>query len=144
MMWPKLTLCAVAALCLCAWAARPPANVQELKQRVEKESGKDQIKLCIEIADAQLQNAEEFYKNGYPEKARVAIEDVVTYGERAASVSASTGKHMKPTEQAVHKITHRIEGLERAVEFEERATLKAAGDKLEKAHTDLLTKMFAK
>lgn len=118
--------------------------MQELKQRAEQASPKDQIKLCVEIAESQLRTVDESYKAGDYDKARVALDDVANYGSRAAQGAISTRKEMKHTEKALNKIAFRLGEIARAVEFEERPRVKAVQEKLDKIHADLLNQMFAK
>jgi hypothetical protein len=127
-----------------AAAAQQGESVDALKLRIEHASPGDQIKLSLELAEAQLQHLDDLYKAGDDQNALHALEDVESYGVRAANTSADTRKHMKPTEIAVRKLSYRLSEIARNVDLEQRAPVKAAVTKLDKAHDDLLNRMFAK
>jgi hypothetical protein len=119
-------------------------NVDTMKQRVDQASPADQVRLCLHVAQAQLQHATDFYKSNDNVNARRALQDVETYGVRAAKVSADSGKHQKDAEIAVRKLSYRLGELVRDADFDERPTIKAVMTRIDKAHDDLLASMFKK
>jgi hypothetical protein len=127
-----------------AAAAKPTENLDALKQRIEHASLADQAKLAVQVAREQLQHAGDLYKAGDNQNARLALEDVATYGVRAANASAESRKHMKYTEIAVRELSYRLAEIEKNVDFDEQAPIKSAIKRIDKAHTDLLFRMFAK
>lgn len=130
--------------CVLAASAKPTENLDALKQRIEHASPADQAKLSVQVAREQLQHAGDFYKAGDSQNARRALEDVASYGVRAANASAESRKHMKNTEIAVRELSFRLQEIEKAVDFDEQAPIKSAIQRIDKAHTDLLFRMFAK
>jgi hypothetical protein len=119
-------------------------SIDAMKQRVDQAAAADQVRLCLHIAQTQLQHMGDYYKTGDTENARRALGDVVTYGVRAANTSAQSGKHQKDTEIAVRKISFRLNDMARDADFDERPAIKAAIAKVDKAHDDLLASMFKK
>ena len=115
-----------------------------MKERIENASSGDQIKLSLEVARTQLQHMTDYYKAGDNENARRALQDVETYGVRAADTSTHSGKHQKDTEIAVRKLSYRLGEISRDADFEERPAIKAAIAKIDKAHDELLNHMFRK
>lgn len=119
-------------------------NVDAIKQRIDQASPADQVRLCLHVAQAQLQHATDFYKSNDNANARRALQDVETYGVRAANVSADSGKHQKDAEIAVRKISYHLGELARDADLDERPAIKAVMTKIDKAHDDLLARMFKK
>jgi hypothetical protein len=119
-------------------------SVDAIKQRVEHASPADQVRLCLHVAQAQLQHASDFYKSNDNANARRALQDVETYGVRAAKISAESGKHQKDAEIAVRKISYRLGELARDADLDERPPIKAVMTNIDKAHDDLLASMFKK
>ena len=138
-------LLSVVLLGVCSvYATQQPQNVDELKQRIEHASPADQVRFCLHVAQAQLQHMNDLYKAGDNEGARRALQDVETYAIRAANTSAESGKHMKDAEIAVRKISSRLNEAAREADVDERPPIQAAMKKIDKAHYDLLSRMFAK
>jgi len=119
-------------------------SVDALKARAAAAQGKKQVELLVEIAQRQLKAVDDLYSDGKTEQAQAPLTDVVDYGSRACQVAGETGQHMKKTEIAVRKIAYRLVEIRKAVAFDDRPPLAAAIDKLEKAHDDLLRRMFKK
>ena len=119
-------------------------SVDALKARAAAAEGKKQVELLVKVAQRQLKATDELYSAGKPEEARATLKDVVDYGTRACQAASETGERMKKTEIAVRKIAHRLEEIRKAVPFAERPPLAAAVNELEKAHDDLLRRMFKK
>jgi exonuclease V gamma subunit len=130
------------ALTLCA-AARNE-SVSELKSRVESARPEDRPPLCMQIAHEQLRNADKLYSDGQTEQARVAVEDIVTYSEKARDSAAQTRKHLKNVEIAVRKISEKLRDIKRTLAFEDQPPVEQAIKRLEDVRTALLKEMFAK
>ena len=125
-----------------AGAVDKKGTVEELKARFESASPKDQVELGVVIAERQLAVCQEEYGAGMNDKARAALEDVQTYGVRAAKLAASTGKHMKKTEITLRKISDRLDEMAKSLDLELRPPVQEAHKQLEIARNDLLLRMF--
>src|SRR5258706_2318043 len=68
---------------LVACAAAKNETVDELKSRFESARPEDRPELAIRIAKHQLRNADKLYGDGTAEQARAAVDDIVTYSEKA-------------------------------------------------------------
>src|SRR5690348_8177848 len=79
-------------------------SLEQLLKRAESAQIKDQPPLYVEVAERQLKTADELYTNGNVPDARKAVEDVVTYCDRATSAATQSGKKLKHTEIAVRKM----------------------------------------
>ena len=141
MRWTASIL-AVALLAGIAGALPNQSSVDELKARLQNAKPDERVTLSLEIAERQVASADQLYRDGKPEEAEAAIKDVVTYAEQAGK--NVSGRHMKNTEIAMRKMSHRLGDIKRTVAFENQATVQSAIDSLEKIRTSLLNRMFGK
>ena len=130
------------AVALCAAAKDEPLS--ELKSRVESARPEDRPGLCIQIAHEQLRNADKLYNDGQIEQARAAVDDIVTYFEKARDSASQTKKHLKNVEIAARKISERLRDIKRALAFEDQPPVEQAIKRLEDIRTSLLKEMFSK
>ena len=84
------------------------------------------------------------YSAGKSDDARAAVQDVVTYSEKAQSTSIQSGKKLKNTEIALRKMAAKLRDIKRSLNFDDQAPVQTAADRLESLRTDLLTHMFGK
>jgi len=119
-------------------------TLQELIARAEAASPTDRPALYIEVAESQLKSADELYTAGKPDDARTAVNDVVTYSQKAHDAAVQTEKKLKSTEISIRKMADRLRDIKRTLNFEDQAPVQAAADTLEKLRTDLLAHMFGK
>jgi hypothetical protein len=119
-------------------------TLQELIARAESAKLDDQPALFTDIAERQLKSADELYSAGKSDEARAAVQDVVTYSEKAQSSAIQSGKKLKNTEIALRKMAAKLRDIKRSLNFDDQAPVQAAADHLESLRTDLLTHMFGK
>jgi hypothetical protein len=137
----------VLAILLAAAAAAPARNSETLEQliaRAETARIEDRPALCTEIAQREVDSAGQLYQAGKPEEARAAVENVVTYSDKARDAAIRTGKRIKDTEIAMRKMAARLRDIKRNLAFEDQAPVGAAADRLEQMRTELLSHMFGK
>jgi hypothetical protein len=130
------------ALIVCATAK--DETVDQLKARVESARPEDRPPLCIEIAHLQLRNADQLYNDGQVEQARAAVDDIVTYSEKASVSASQTKKHLKNVEIAVRKMSEKLRDIKRTLAFEDQPPVDQAIKRLEEIRTALLKEMFSK
>jgi len=136
----SLLLLAVAA----GVASARDESVDELKSRLHNALPQDQPRLCMEIAEAQLHNADRLYRDGDVEKARAAVDDIVKYSEQARDSANETKKRLKNVEITVRKIAEKLRDVKRTLAFEDQSTVEQAVQRLEEVRTSLLKRMFGK
>jgi len=124
--------------------ASKPETLQDLIARAESARVDDRPGLYIEIAERQLKSADEFYTAGKVDDARTAVNDVVTYSEKAHDAATQSGKKLKNVEIAFRKMAGRLRDIKRGLNFEDQPPVQAAADRLENLRTDLLSRMFGK
>ena len=127
----------------CAYGAATDETVDELKARVESARPEDRADLCIRIAQRQLRNADRLYSNGNVDQARAAVDDIVTYSEKARDGASQTKKHLKNVEIDVRKMAEKLRDIRRTLAFEDQPPVEQAIRRLEDVRTTLLKEMFA-
>lgn len=129
------------ATSLAAFASKEEA-LQQLIARAEGARLEDRPPLYAEVAERQLKSADELYSAGKVEDATAAVNDVVTYCDKATNAATKSGKKLKNTEIAVRKMAAKLRDIRRSLAFEDQAPVKAAADRLESMRTELLSRMF--
>ena len=119
-------------------------TLQELIARADSARVEDRPTLCVEISERQLKSADELYTAGKVDEARAAVQDVVTYSEKAHDAAIQSGKKVKNTEIAFRKMAAKLRDIKRSLNFDDQAPVQAAADRLESLRTDLLSHMFGK
>jgi len=131
---------ALASVC----GAAKEETVDELKARVESARPEDRADLCIRIAQRQLQNADKLYVDGKVDQARAAVDDIVTYSEKARDAAMQNKKRLKNTEINVRKMADKLRDIKRTLAFDDQPPVEEAIYRLEDVRTTLLKEMFAK
>lgn len=125
-------------------AAAREETLAELKARAESARPEDRAPLCIQIAHLQLRNADKLYNEGNVEQARAAVDDIVTYSEKASESATQSRKHLKNVEIAVRKMADKLRDIRRTLNLEDQPPVDAAVKRLEDIRTTLLDAMFRK
>ncbi len=119
-------------------------TLNDLKARADRARPEDRPPLCIEIAHQQLRNADKLYNDGNVEQARAAVDDIVTYSDKAAEAATQSKKHLKAVEIAVRKMAEKLRDVRRTLNLEDQPPVDAAIKRLEDIRTRLLEAMFRK
>jgi len=127
-----------------AYGAAKDESAAELKARLESARPDERPELCIQIARRQLRNADKLYSEGKVDQARDAVDDIVTYSEKARDAATQTKKHLKNVEIDVRKMAEKLRDIKRTLVLEDQAPVEQAIRRLEDVRTTLLKEMFAK
>ena len=127
-----------------AYGAVKDETAAELKARLESARPEERPELCIQIARRQLRNADKLYSEGKVDQARDAVDDIVTYSEKARDAATQTKKHLKNVEIDVRKMAEKLRDIKRTLVLEDQAPVEQAIRRLEDVRTTLLKEMFAK
>jgi len=127
----------------CAYGAAKDETVAELKARFESARPEDRPELGVRIAQHQLRNADTLYGNSNVGQARAAVDDIVTYSEKARDGAIQTKKHLKNVEIDIRKIAEKLRDIKRTLAFEDQPPVEQAIRRLEDIRTTLLKEMFA-
>jgi hypothetical protein len=142
--WLRL-LEALLIVLVAGWAnAHTEPTIEELKARVSAANVGEKAKICLEIAEMQLNAADKQYTADDIEKAQASLTDVVAFSELARDYSVQSHKHQKQTEIAIRSMTRKLNDLLHVVGREEQGPLKDAIKHLERVRDDLLLAMFPK
>jgi rubrerythrin len=133
----------LAAVSLAASAGKEE-NLDQLVARAESARLQDRPALYLQIARQQADAADKLYQAGDAEAGNTALNNVVTYSEKASDAAARTGRRLKDTEIALRKMAEKFRDVKRSLPFEDQAPVQQAIDRLEKMRTDLLSAMFGK
>ncbi|MFY9907018.1 MAG: hypothetical protein WBX02_07175 [Terriglobales bacterium] len=136
----SVLLLAVVLVC----GAGKEETLDELKARFESARVEDRPELGIRIARQQLHNADQLYGNGHVEQARAAVDDVVSYSEKARDAATESKKRLKNVEIDVRKMADKLRDIKRTLAFDDQAPVDQAIRRLEDVRTTLLEAMFAK
>jgi hypothetical protein len=140
----NILLMSIALLAATTAYARTEATIDELKARISAANVSEKAKICLEIAERQLNEADKLYTTDDIEKARSTLTDVVSYSELARDYSIQSRKHQKQTEIAIRAMTRKLNDLSHALGREEQSKIKDAIGHLERVRDDLLAAMFPK
>ncbi len=127
-----------------AYSAAKEETAAELKARLESARPEERPELCIRIARQQLRDADKLYSDGKIDQARDAVDDIVTYSEKARDAATQTKKHLKNVEIDVRKIAEKLRDIKRTLVLEDQPPVEQAIRRLEDVRTTLLKEMFAK
>ena len=127
-----------------AATGREVETLEQLKER-EKTAGRDEkIKICLEIAEQQVEAANKNFTDGNVEAAHAAVDEVAVYAEKARDAAIASGRHLKDCEISARKMARRLTDIKRTVAFEDQPVIEKAVRRLEDVRTDLLAQMFSK
>jgi|SRR5262252_4725568 len=127
-------------------AASPAADesIPGLKARLESAPAQERPPICVRIAELQLRNADKDYTDGNIEQARAALDDIVTYSEKARDAAKDSKKHLKHVEISVRKIAEKLSDIKRTLAFDDQPPVDQAIQRLQDIRTSLLQEMFKK
>jgi hypothetical protein len=148
---PILVLLLAAAVAVCVRPAitayaytGKDETTEQLIARAEIVRVEDRPALYIEIARRKADAADKSYNEGNAESGKAALQDVLTFSQKATDSSIATGKKQKDTEITLRKIATKFRDVKRTVAFEDQPPIQQVMDELEKMRTDLLAAMFGK
>jgi hypothetical protein len=123
---------------------REVETLEHLKARVEAAGGDEKIKICLEIAEQQVEAANKDFNDGNVEAAHAAVDEVAVYAEKARDAAIASGRRLKDCEISARKMSRRLSDIKRTVAFEDQPVIEKAVRRLEDVRTDLLAQMFSK
>ena len=140
--WISLTL--LLFLAAAPAFAHKKESVAELKARISDAKVSDKVKICLKIAEMQLEAADKQYTAMDLQNANTSLTDVVTYAELARDYSIQSHKHQKKTEIATRNMTRKLTDILHGLASEYQAPVKDALARLQHVRDDLLASMFPK
>lgn len=137
----SITLCLVIFSLLALADGQQPGG-SELKARADAAQGGERVSLSLDYAHQQLELANKLYTDGDVEKAEAAIEEVLTYSQRATVAATTANKKLKQTEIDLRKLEHRMRDIGQSLSIDDRPPVEKTVQELEELRADLLAKMF--
>jgi len=119
-------------------------TVEELKARLASTSIGDRPHLCVQIAQKQLTEADNFYTASEFEKGQGALSDAVAFAELARDYAIQSRKYQKQTEIAARSMTRKLNDLLHTLDHNDQAPVRDAISRLQRVRDDLLAAMFPK
>lgn len=133
----------LAAAALCVSSSGPP-TVEQLKARLASAKVGDQPKICVQIAQQQLEESIKLYATGDSDKAQAGLADVVSFSESARDAAIQSHKHEKQTEIAVRGMARKLSDTLHTLTHDEQPPVQDAIQRLQRVRDDLLIAMFPK
>ena len=125
-----------------AGSAAEHESLEQLITRADAAPEGQKPDLYLEIAEREVKVASDSYSGGKAEDGRAALQQVVSYADKAHALVLKSGKKLPHTEIKIRRMAARLRDLKRNVEADEQTGVQAAIDKLETFRTDLLQGMF--
>jgi len=114
----------------------------QLKERAFAARKAEQPKLFLEVAERQLQAADNAFSQGQTEAGKAATEDVADACEKAGAAATGARKHLKSTEMEIRALARKLDAMRHTLSFEDQGPLAAAIERMEQVRNDLLSAMF--
>lgn len=137
-------LCTVVTAIAAKAIPRDEPTVEQLKASVSAAKVGDKAKICVQIAQKQLNESDRLYAASDYEKAQAALMDVVTYSELARDYAIQSHKYQKQTEIAVRGMTRKLSEILHSLGQGDQPPVEDALNRLERVRDDLLATMFKK
>ena len=129
-------------LLLCSLGVAKTETAADLKTRADNAHGADQAKLCVEFAQAELEQANALFTAGDVEQAQSAVGTVMEYVRKGASAAKSSGKRLKQTEIELRKLQKRMKDIAESLNIDDRPAVLKSVDEIEQVRAGLLMAMF--
>lgn len=142
--WTTRTAIAAAALASLMHALATEPTIEELKARVSSASVGEKPRLCVQIAQRQLTEADKSFAATNDEKGQNDLTDALSFAEQARDYAIRSHKYEKQTEIAVRGMIRKLNDILHTLPHEEQGPVKEAISRLQRVRDDLLTSMFPK
>ena len=140
----KLLIAVFIGIALFSAAKEKPAEtIEQLKARAESADKKKQIDLYADLAQRQLEAANDAYNTNI-DRAKTLFTASAKSAELAAQAALDANHKLKNTEIRLRELSHRMSDIRRTWAFEDRAPLDPDIQRVEAARNKLLDRMFQK
>ena len=134
-----IVICGIAV----AAAGKTPETIDQLKAQAQSAEKGKKAELYAKLAEMQAEAANNAY-NTSAEQARQLIQDCGDSAEKASQASLDSGKRQKKTEIDLRQLYKRLDDIAKTWNFDDRAPVKDAMQRVEAARSKLLDRMFEK
>jgi len=133
---------AIASGVVSMWAADD--TLQGLKARAAASAGSERAKLFMEVAQREVEVANQRFELGQVELAQKTVAEAVESAQEACTASIESRKRMKKTEIAARLLARRLSAIARTLALDDRPQVESAVERLEEMRRKILNEMFAK
>jgi exonuclease VII small subunit len=133
---------ALLAWLLCGVSVAKTETAPELKARADGAHGAEQVKLCLEYAQVELEQANALFTAGDVEQAQSAVGAVMEYLRKGVDAAKSSGKRLKQTEIELRKLEKRMKDIAESLNIDDRPAVLKSVDEIEQLRAGLLSAMF--
>lgn len=125
-----------------AYPAMMRETLEELKAKAEAASGGDQAKLCVRVAEEEVELANQHFTDGKVDQGHATVREAVAYAEKARDAAVASRKRLKKTEISIGKIARRLGDISKTLAIDDRPAVEQAVRELEHIQDQLLDAMF--
>jgi hypothetical protein len=132
-------------LCIMAAGAEkesPVARVQELQQKAERATERDQSHLYAEVVRGLVEVIDQQLNTNQLDKVPQSMKDAVAYAEKCRAAAHKSNHKLKEAEISLRKAERRLDDLGHTVAADDRPQFKAAVDRISAVRTEILQLMF--
>ncbi len=124
-------------------AAKEPETLEQLKARADAATGERRPALCMEVAQREVESADQTFIAGDAEKAHAMLKEAIEYAGKARDSALEQPTKIKNTEIALRKLEQRLNGIRRTLALEDQPDVQSAADRVAAMRKQLLDHMFA-
>ena len=124
--------------------AAKTGTLAEAKAEAEATRPEECVRICIDLAQRELDEAKAQYAQGNPEAAKAELQAMTAHAEKSCDGAIATHKREKQLEIKLRQISHRLGDLKRTAAFEDQSGVQTVMDQIEKLRSRLLETMFGK
>lgn len=117
-------------------------NLQALRARADAAQGHICAEVCLEAAQALVEDSDKQFTDGHPDVGHQEITDAVEYAGKATKGSIQSNKRQKKTEISLRKLSRRMTEIRQTLAIDDRPPVDELIKSVEKMRTDLLMSMF--
>ncbi len=124
-------------------AASKNETLEEMKARAESASPNNKPLLYVEVAQREIEEANQLFITGDVENAHAMIKEAVQYAEKAGEAAIARRHKMKDTEIHLRRAEHRLNDIRRTLALEDQPDVEAAAEQIAAVRKRILEVMFA-
>ncbi len=131
------------ALLMAGAAAKEPETLEQQKTRADATRGERRPQLCMDVAQREIEVADQLFIAGDAEKAHAMLKEAIEYAGKARDSALEQPTKIKNTEIALRKAESRLNGIRRTLALEDQPDVQSAADRIAAMRKQLLDRMFA-
>jgi hypothetical protein len=136
--------CAASFLLLAPLAclAMTGETLEELKAKAADASGGEQARLCVQVAQEEVELANQHFSDGNVDQGHATVREAVAYAGKARDAALSSRKRMKQTELSIGRTARRLSDISKTLAIDDRPAVEQAVKELQHIQDELLDAIF--